>query len=68
LFLALFNDTVTSDETASVVRVSGYRSRDTGFDSRRFQIFSEKQRVWNGVHSLVRTTEELLEGKVAAQV
>jgi hypothetical protein len=31
--------------------------------------FSEKQRVWNrGPLSLVRTTEELLEGKVAAPV
>jgi hypothetical protein len=29
--------------------------------------FPEKQRLWNGVH-LVRTTEELLEGKVAAPV
>jgi hypothetical protein len=30
-----------------VVRVSGYRSRGPGFDPR----FSEKQRIWNGVHS-----------------
>jgi hypothetical protein len=30
-----------------VVRVSGYRSKGPGFDSR----FSEKQRVWNGVRS-----------------
>jgi hypothetical protein len=28
--------------TASVVRVPGYRSRGSGFDSRRYQIFSEK--------------------------
>jgi hypothetical protein len=32
-------------------------------------IFSEKQWVWNGVHSaLVRINEELLERKVAAPV
>jgi hypothetical protein len=31
--------------------------------------FSEKQWVWNGVHSaLVRINEELLEGKVVAPV
>jgi hypothetical protein len=33
-----------------VVRVPGYRSRGNGFDSRRYQIFSEKWWVWNGVH------------------
>jgi hypothetical protein len=33
-----------------VVRVSGYRSRGPGSDSRRFQIFWEAV-VWNGVHS-----------------
>jgi hypothetical protein len=33
-----------------VVRVSGYRSRDSGFNSGASR-FSEKQWVWNGVHS-----------------
>jgi hypothetical protein len=33
-----------------VVRVSGYRSRGPGFDSRSFQIFWEAA-VWNGIHS-----------------
>jgi hypothetical protein len=43
-----------------VVRVSGYRSRGAGFDSPRFQIFWEAA----GLElTLVRTTEELLEGK-----
>jgi hypothetical protein len=33
-----------------VVRVPGYRSRDTGFDFRCYQTFF-KYWVWNGVHS-----------------
>jgi hypothetical protein len=41
-----------------VVRVSGYRSK-----------FSEKQRVWNGVHSASRgQLRGYLKGKVAAPV
>jgi hypothetical protein len=51
-----------------VVRVSGYRSRGPGFNSRRFQIFCEAAGRERGPPSLVRTTEELLEGKVAAPV
>jgi hypothetical protein len=47
---------------------SGYRSRGPGFDSRRFQIFWEAAGLERGPLSLVRTTEELLEGKVAAPV
>jgi hypothetical protein len=43
-----------------VVRVSGYRSRGPGFDSRRFQIFWEAVGLERGPLSLVRTTEELL--------
>jgi hypothetical protein len=43
-----------------VVRVSGYRSRGPGFDSRRFQIFWEALGLEQGPLSLVRTTEELL--------
>jgi hypothetical protein len=42
-----------------VIRVPGYRSRDPGFDSRRYQIFLEVV----GPLSLVRITEELLEWK-----
>jgi hypothetical protein len=38
------------------------------FDSRRFQIFWEEAGLERGPLSLVRTTEELLEGKVAAPV
>jgi hypothetical protein len=51
-----------------VVRVPGYRSRDPGFDSRRYQIFSEVVGVERGPLSLVRITEELLERKAAAPV
>jgi hypothetical protein len=46
-----------------VVRVSGYRYRGSGFDSRRFQIFREAAGLERGPLSLVRTTEELPEGK-----
>jgi hypothetical protein len=49
-----------------VVRVSGYRG--PGFDSRPFQIFWEAAVLERGPLSLVRTTEELLEGKVTAPV
>jgi hypothetical protein len=42
-----------------VVRVSGYRSRGPGFDSRRFQIFWEAEGLERGSLSLLRTTEEL---------
>jgi hypothetical protein len=51
-----------------VARVSGYRSRGPGFDSRHFQIFLEAAGLQWGPLRLVRTTEELLEGKVAAPV
>jgi hypothetical protein len=51
-----------------VVRVSGYRSGGPGFVSRRFQIFWEAAGLERGSLSLVRTTEELLEGKVSAPV
>jgi hypothetical protein len=43
-----------------VARVSGYRSRGSGFDFRRFQIFWEAEGLERGPLSLVRTTEELL--------
>jgi hypothetical protein len=43
-----------------LVRVSVYRSRGLGFDSRRFQIFLEAAGLERGPLSLVRTTEDLL--------
>jgi hypothetical protein len=46
-----------------VVRVSGYRSRGPGFDSRRYQIFWEVMGLERGPRSLVRIIEELLEWK-----
>jgi hypothetical protein len=51
-----------------VVRVSCYRFRGPGFDSRRYQIFWEAVGLERGPLSLVRTTEELLERTVAAPV
>jgi hypothetical protein len=51
-----------------VVRVFGYRSRGPEFDSRRVQIFWEAAGLERGPLSLVRTIEELLEGKVAVPV
>ena len=44
-----------------VVRVSGYRYRVPGFDSRRYQIFSVVGGLERGPLSLVRSIEELLE-------
>jgi hypothetical protein len=46
-----------------VVKVSGYRSRGPGFDSRPYQIFWEVGSLERGPLSLVRTTEELHEWK-----
>jgi hypothetical protein len=51
-----------------LVRVSGYSSTGSGLDSRRFQVFSEAAGLERGPLSLVMTTEELLEGKVAGPV
>ena len=45
----------------SVVRVSGYRCRGLGFDSRRYQIFWVVVGLERGPLSLVRSIEELLE-------
>ena len=46
-----------------VVRVSGYRYRGPGFDSRRYQIFWVVVGLERGRLSLVRSIEELLEKK-----
>jgi hypothetical protein len=46
-----------------VIRVSGYRSRGPGFDSRPYQIFWDVGGLERGPLSLVRTIEELLEWK-----
>jgi hypothetical protein len=46
-----------------VIRVSGYRSWGSGFDSRRYQIFWEVVGLERGPLSLVRTIEEILEWK-----
>jgi hypothetical protein len=46
-----------------VVRVSGYRSRGSGFDSRPYEIFWEVEGLERGTFSLVKTIEELLERK-----
>ena len=44
-----------------VVRVSGYRYRGPGFDSRRYQIFWVVVGLERGPLSLVTSIEELLE-------
>jgi hypothetical protein len=49
-----------SEKKITVIRVSVYKSRGPGFDSRRFQIFWEAAGLERGPLSLVRTTEELL--------
>jgi hypothetical protein len=46
-----------------VVRVSGYRSRDVGFDSRALPDFLRSKGLERDPLSLVRTIEELLEWK-----
>jgi hypothetical protein len=45
------------------IRVSGYRSRGPGFDSRPYQIFWEVRVLERGPLGLVKTTEELLQWK-----
>jgi hypothetical protein len=46
-----------------VVRVPGYRSRGSGFDSRHYDIVYEVVGLERGLFSLMSTTEELLEIK-----
>ena len=48
-----------------VVRVSGYRYRGLGFDSRRYQILWVVVGLERGPLSLLRSIEELLDEKVA---
>jgi hypothetical protein len=43
-----------------VIRVPGYRSREPGFDSERYQIFREVMGLERVPLSLVSTIEELL--------
>jgi hypothetical protein len=49
-----------------VIRVSDYRSRGPGFDSRRYQIFREVVGLERGPLSLVSITEELLGRNISA--
>jgi hypothetical protein len=49
-----------------VIRLPGYSCTDSGFDSRRCQIFSEVVGLGRDPFSLVRITEELLEWKSSA--
>jgi hypothetical protein len=51
-----------------VVRVFGRKPRDSGFDSRRNQIFCVAVGLELGPLSLMRINEELLERTVAAPV
>jgi hypothetical protein len=44
-----------------LVRVSGYRSRSSGFDSWPYQTFCKVRGLERGPLSLVRTIDELLE-------
>jgi hypothetical protein len=62
-------DSYTKDRLCGlVVRVPGYRSRSSGYDSRRYQIFWEVAGLERDSLSLVRIIEELFERKVAAPV
>jgi hypothetical protein len=51
-----------------VARVTGYRSRGPGFDSRRYRIFWEVVDLERGPLSLERIMEVPLEGKVVTPV
>jgi hypothetical protein len=53
----------TTAEQGLGVGVPGYRSRGSGFDSRRYRIFLDVVGLERGPLSLVRITEELLEWK-----
>jgi hypothetical protein len=51
-----------------LVRVSGGKPRDPGFDSQRYQIFCVAVGLERGPVSFVSINEELLERKLAASV
>jgi hypothetical protein len=51
-----------SSDCGLVVRVSGYRSRSPGFDSRHYQNFFVVVGLERGPLSLVRIIEELFQG------
>jgi hypothetical protein len=51
-----------------VARVSGYRSKGSGFDSRLYQVFREVLGLDRNPLNPVRITVELLERKVTAPV
>jgi hypothetical protein len=50
-----------------VIRVPGYRSRGSGFDSRRYHVFLIVG-LERGSLSLMRIIEEILERKITAPV
>jgi hypothetical protein len=56
---------ITDRPSGLVVRVSGYRFRAVGFDSRRYQIFWEVVGLVRGSLNLVSSTEELPERKIS---
>jgi hypothetical protein len=62
---ALYADVVIQGDRlcGPVVRVPGYRSRSSGFDSRRYRIFWEAVGLERDPLSLVSTIEDLLERK-----
>jgi hypothetical protein len=67
--LVSFNIRIKFDSLCDLaIRVPGYRSRDPGFDSRRYQIFWEVVGLERGPLSLLKITEEILGSKVAAPV
>ena len=63
ILLGLFNNAITMSDRLCclVVRVSGYRYRGLGFDSRCYQILWVVVGLERGPLSLVRSIEELLE-------
>jgi hypothetical protein len=62
VILSNFNETSTFlTDYGLVVRVSGYRYRGPGFNSRRYQIFCVVVGLERVPLSLVRSIEELLE-------
>jgi hypothetical protein len=56
----LSSSAVLMSQDGLVIRIPGYRSRGSGFVSRRYQIFGELVSLERGPLSLVSTIEELL--------